>query len=540
MQRFWRFVASCESKKEDENEMIIGIPLESDPRETRVAATPKSVALLIKLGYKILIETTAGAKAAFPDSEFIEAGARIVGPEEVWAADIVCKINEPLDSEIAAMKPGAYLIGLIGAPRNPELLEKLAAARLRVLAMDSVPRISRSQSLDVISSMANIGGYRAVIEAANLFGSFFTGQVTAAGKVPPARVFVSGTGVAGLAAIGTANSLGAIVSATDIRAETAEQVESMGATFVGVESAESQKSADGYAKEATEDYAAAAARMYAEQVPQQDIIITTAQIPGRPAPRLITAEMVAAMKPGSVIVDMAAGSGGNVAGSKADEVVTTANGVKIIGYTDLPGRLPTQASQLFSQNIVNLMKLVTPEKDGQLTLDLDDVVQRGMLVAKDGEVMWPPPTVAVSAAPEQEEAPAMEPKPEKKPMDKRITYAVLGISALAFLALFTISPSGLIGHFLVLMLSIVVGFYVIGNVSHSLHTPLMSVTNAISGIILVGCLLGLVLIDQNTALFAGTNLAILILSVCGILLASINVFGGFTVTQRMLKMFRKG
>ncbi|MCL2529305.1 MAG: Re/Si-specific NAD(P)(+) transhydrogenase subunit alpha [Coriobacteriia bacterium] len=520
--------------------MIIGIPLESDPRETRVAATPKSVDQLAKLGYEVLVEAKAGAKAAFPDAEFEQAGARIVGSQEVWGADIVCKINEPLDSEIAAMKKGAYLIGLIGAPRNPELLEKLAKAHIKVLAMDSVPRISRAQSLDVISSMANIGGYRAVIEAANIFGSFFTGQVTAAGKVPPAKVFVSGAGVAGLAAIGTANSLGAIVRATDIRAEVAEEVKSMGAEFVAVE-AESQTSEDGYAKEATEDYAAAAARMYAEQAKEMDIIITTALIPGRPAPRLLTAEMVASMKPGSVIVDMAAGTGGNVEGSRPDEVVTTANGVKIIGYTDLPCRLPTQASQLYSQNVVNLMKLLTPEKDGALVLDIDDPVQRGMLVAMDGEVMWPPPVVAVSAAPKQEEAPvAAQPMPEKKPRDKRITYAVLAFCALAFLALFTISPSGLIGHFMVLMLSIVIGFYVIGNVSHKLHTPLMSVTNAISGIILVGCLLGLVLVDQNTALFAGTNLAILMLSVCGILLASINVFGGFTVTQRMLKMFRKG
>jgi NAD(P) transhydrogenase subunit alpha len=443
------------------------------------------------------------------------------------------------------MGEGACLIGLIGAPRNPELLKELASARLKVLAMDSVPRISRAQSLDVISSMANIGGYRAVIEAANVFGSFFTGQVTAAGKVPPAKVFVSGAGVAGLAAVGTANSLGAIVRATDIRAEVAEQVESMGAEFVAVE-AESQQSSDGYAKEATADYADAAARMYAEQCKEVDIIITTALIPGRPAPRLITAEMVATMKPGSVIVDMAAGSGGNVEGSRPDEVVTTANDVKIIGYTDLPGRLPTQASQLFAQNIVNLMKLLTPEKDGVLTLDLEDVVQRGMLVAKDGEVMWPPPAVSVSAAPVQEEAPAdaaaMEAPAikEKKPRNKGVTYAVLGICAVALLALFTFSPSGLIGNFMVLMLSVVIGFYVIGNVSHSLHTPLMSVTNAISGIILVGCLLGLVLVDQSTELFAGTNLAILILSVLGILLASINVFGGFTVTQRMLKMFQKG
>ena len=520
--------------------MIIGIPKESNPGETRVAATPKSVAQLVKLGYEVVVESEAGFKAAFPNEGYLEAGARVGSSDEVWASDIVTKINEPEDKEIASMKKGAYLISLIGAPRNPELLEKLAKADLTVLAMDSVPRISRAQSLDVISSMANIGGYRAVIEAANVFGSFFTGQVTAAGKVPPAKVFVSGAGVAGLAAIGTANSLGAIVRATDIRAEAAEQVESMGAEFVAVE-AESQKSTDGYAKEATQDYAEAAARMYAEQAREVDIIITTALIPGRPAPRLLTKEMVDTMKPGSVIVDMAAGAGGNVEGSKPDEVVVTSNDVRIIGYTDLPGRLPTQASQLFSQNIVNLMKLLTPEKDGELFLNLDDVVQRGRLVARDGEVMWPPPQVSVSAAPKQEEAPLeVAPKEEKKPLDKRITYGVLAVCAVALLALLAVAPSGLIGHFMVLMLSVVIGFYVIGNVSHSLHTPLMSVTNAISGIIIVGCLLGLAFIDQGSAFFEGTNLAIFILSVLGILLASINVFGGFTVTQRMLKMFQKG
>ena len=520
--------------------MKIGIPLESRNGETRVAGTPKSVAQLIKLGYEVVVETGAGIKAAFPDEEFSAAGATICTKEEVWRSDIIAKINEPADTEIASMKKGAYLISLIGAPRNPELLEKLAKAEVVVLAMDSVPRISRAQSLDVISSMANIGGYRAVIEAANAFGSFFTGQVTAAGKVPPAKVFVSGAGVAGLAAIGTANSLGAIVRATDIRAEVAEQVESMGAEFVGVE-AESQKSSDGYAKEATADYAEAAAKMYAEQAKDSDIIITTALIPGRPAPRLLTKEMVDSMKPGSVIVDMAAGAGGNVEGSVADEITTTEGGVKIIGYTDLPGRLPTQSSQLFSQNIVNLMKLLTPEKDGELTLDTEDVVQRGMLVAKDGEVTWPPPAVSVSAAPTSPaEEVVAEPKEEKKPRDPRVTYALFGLCGLALLALFAVSPSGLLGHFMVFMLSVVIGFYVIGNVSHSLHTPLMSVTNAISGIIVVGCLVGLVFIDQSSALTSGINLAILILSVLGILLASINVFGGFTVTQRMLKMFQKG
>jgi NAD(P) transhydrogenase subunit alpha len=523
--------------------MQIGIPKESAAQETRVAATPKSVAQLISLGYEVVIESGAGVKAAFPDKAYMEAGARIGTSADVLNSDIITKINEATDVEIAAMKKGSYLISLINAPRNPELLQKLAAAEITTLAMDSVPRISRAQSLDVISSMANIGGYRAVIEAANAFGSFFTGQVTAAGKVPPAKVLVSGAGVAGLAAIGTASSLGAVVRATDIRAEVAEQVESMGAEFVGVE-VESQQSSDGYAKEATADYAEAAARMYAEQVKDVDIIITTALIPGLPAPRLITADMVASMKPGSVIVDMAAGMGGNVEGSKPDEVVLTDNDVKIIGYTDLPGRLPTQASQLFSQNIVNLMKLLTPEKNGSLCLNLEDVVQRGMLVTKDGQIMWPPPAVPVSALPKEEEepqktSPAQE-KAEPKQMSRGFSYAVIAICTCALLALFAISPEGLISHFMVLMLSVVIGFYIIGNVSHSLHTPLMSVTNAISGIIIVACLAGFALIDQSISLFTGTNMAILILSAIGVLLASINIFGGFAVTQRMLKMFRKG
>jgi NAD(P) transhydrogenase subunit alpha len=526
--------------------MRIGIPAETLAEETRVAATPKSVVQLVKLGYTILVEAGAGAKASFPDEDYVAAGAEIANQAAVWAANIVAKINPPTDDEIAALRQGAVLISLIAAPRSPELLEKLAARHLTVLAMDSVPRISRAQSLDVISSMANIGGYRAVIEAAHEFGSFFTGQVTAAGKVPPARVFVSGTGVAGLAAIGTARALGAIVKATDIRAETAEQVESMGAEFVAVAAGEQQQSSDGYAKEASQDYAAAAARMYAEQVRETDIVITTAQIPGRPAPRLLTEEMVASMRPGSVIVDMAASSGGNVAGSVADEVVTTPNGVKIIGYTDLPGRLPTQASQLFATNIVNLMKLITPGADGQLVLDEEDVVQRGMLVARGGEVTWPAPPVAVSAAPASAapaasaEASAVSAKEEKKPRDPRFAYVVGGLSAAVLLALFFFSPTGLLGHFMVFMLSVVIGFYVIGNVSHALHTPLMSVTNAISGIIVVGCLVGLTLVDQAQPVTAANNLVIIVLSVVGILLASINVFGGFTVTDRMLKMFRKG
>jgi len=516
--------------------MQVGIPLESLAEETRVAATPKSVGQLVKLGYSVAVETGAGAKASYPDDEYVAAGAQIVGRATVWASDVVAKINPPTDAEIAAMSTGATLISLIAAPRSPDLLRKLAERRLTVLAMDAVPRISRAQALDVISSMANIGGYRAIVEAAHEFGSFFTGQVTAAGKVPPAKVFVSGAGVAGLAAVGTARALGAIVRATDIRAEVAEQVESMGADFVAVESGDQQQSSDGYAKEASEAYAEAAARMYAEQAKDVDIIVTTALIPGKPAPRLITEEMVASMKPGSVIVDMAAETGGNVAGTVADKVVTTPNGVKIIGYTDLPGRLPTQASQLFATNVVNLMKLITPAKDGLVTLDMNDVVQRGMAVVTAGEVTWPPPAVAVSAAPVKAPAAALPVKPEKKPRDPRVTYAALGLAGALLLLLFWAAPSPLLGHFLVFALAVVIGYYVIGNVSHSLHTPLMSVTNAISGIIVVGSLVGL----QHARDAAGTtNWATVVLAVVGLLLASINVFGGFTVTQRMLKMFKK-
>jgi NAD(P) transhydrogenase subunit alpha len=506
--------------------------MESAPAETRVAATPKTVAQLVKLGYEVMVEEGAGAKAAYPDSEYLAAGADIVGRAVAWSADVVCKINPPIEAEIDAMGEGATLISLIDAPRAASLLQALADKGLTVLAMDSVPRISRAQSMDVISSMANIGGYRAVVEAAHEFGSFFTGQVTAAGKVPPARVFVSGAGVAGLAAIGTAHSLGAVVHATDIRPEVAEQVESMGADFVAVNVAEQQQSSDGYAKEASADYAAAAEKMYADQAKVSDIIITTALIPGKPAPRLITEQMVASMKPGSVIVDMAAAAGGNVAGSVPDQVVTTSNGVKILGYTDLPARLPTQASQLYGTNVVNLMKLVTPAKDGDMVLDMNDVVQRSMTVVSEGTITWPPPPVQVSkAGPTNQPAVVAGPDAEPKKRNPMVNAIALGICAVLLMALFWVSPTGLLSHFMVFALAVVIGYYVIGNVNHALHTPLMSVTNAISGIIIVGALAGLS--------SASPSVIIAILSIVGILLASINIFGGFTVTQRMLAMFRK-
>ncbi|HQV83906.1 MAG TPA: Re/Si-specific NAD(P)(+) transhydrogenase subunit alpha, partial [Ornithinibacter sp.] len=465
--------------------MRIGVPRETRPGETRVAATPKTVEQIIALGYAVFVETGAGAASSFDDAAYARAGADVID-DAVWNADVLLKINAPSDAEIARLRPGQVVVSLLSPALNPGLVDALAARGVTALAMDAVPRISRAQSLDVLSSMANIGGYRAVIEAAHEFGSFFTGQVTAAGKVPPAKVLVVGAGVAGLAAIGTANSLGAIVRAFDARPEVGEQVESMGAEFLRIDVEETGPSADGYAKETSADFDAKAAALYAEQAADVDIVITTALIPGRPAPRLLTEAMVASMKPGSVIVDMAAANGGNVAGSVADEKVVTANGVTILGYTDLPGRLPTQASQLFGTNLVNLLKLLTPEKDGELTLDLDDVVQRGMTVVREGEVLWPPPPVQVSAAPASTDvvpATAAPVKAVKEPMSANRRLGLMGVGAAFFLLVASVAPQPFLGHFMVFMLSVVIGFYVIGNVHHALHTPLMSVTNAISGII---------------------------------------------------------
>ncbi|KRE60173.1 Re/Si-specific NAD(P)(+) transhydrogenase subunit alpha [Nostocoides sp. Soil756] len=512
--------------------MRIGVPRESRPGETRVAATPRTVEQLVALGYVVFVEHGAGRLASFDDTAYRAAGADVID-DAVWNADVILKINAPSDDELERLRPGQLVASLMSPALEPELVQKLADRGVTALAMDAVPRISRAQSLDVLSSMANIGGYRAVIEAAHEFGSFFTGQVTAAGKVPPAKVLVVGAGVAGLAAIGTANSLGAVVRAFDARPEVAEQVESMGAQFLRIDVDDSGPSADGYAKETSADFDAKAAALYAEQAADVDIVITTALIPGRPAPRLFTEEMVASMKPGSVVVDMAAANGGNVAGTVAGQKVVTDHGVTILGYTDLPGRLPTQASQLFGTNLVNLMKLLTPGQDGELVLDLDDVVQRGMTVVREGEVLWPPPPVQVSAA-----APApgtavatldrVAPEP-KTPMSASTRLALAGAAVALFLLVSVFAPAPFLGHFMVFMLAVVIGFYVIGNVHHALHTPLMSVTNAISGIIVVGALLQ---VGRGHA-------AVTVLAFVGILVASINVFGGFRVTARMLGMFRR-
>ena len=511
--------------------MLIGVPRETRPGETRVAATPATVRQLCGLGYAIVVESGAGAAASFPDGEYAEAGARIGGREEAWGADVVLHVTAPDDAELALLRDGAVLVSLLSPALNPDLVERLAARPITALAMDAVPRISRAQSLDVLSSMANIAGYRAVIEAAHAFGRLFTGQVTAAGKVPPATVLVVGAGVAGLAAIGAASSLGAIVRATDVRPEVAEQIRSLGGEYVGVQTPEQEVSSTGYAKEMSDDYNRRAAELYAEQAKDVDIIITTALIPGKPAPRLITEEMVASMRPGSVIVDMAAAQGGNVAGSKPDEIVVTDNGVSIIGYTDLPGRLPGQASQLYGTNLVNLMKLLTPGKDGELVLDLEDVVQRSITVVRNGETLWPPPPVAVSAVPAPAPAaPAAAPPEPPAPPSPRRRFGLVAVAAAALFLLTAFSPSALIQHVTVFALAIVVGFYVIGHVHHALHTPLMSVTNAISGIIVVGALLQI----------GHSDAVVTTLAFVAVLLASINVFGGFAVTRRMLGMFTRG
>ncbi|MEI6363524.1 MAG: Re/Si-specific NAD(P)(+) transhydrogenase subunit alpha [Actinomycetes bacterium] len=509
--------------------MLIGVPRESRPGETRVAATPKTVEQLTGLGYEVLVESGAGEAASFTDEAFRAAGAAVGSGADAWGAQIVFHVNAPNDEEIALLSDGATLVSIMAPALSPELVDKLAARDVTAMAMDAVPRISRAQSLDVLSSMANIAGYRAVIEAANVFGRFFTGQVTAAGKVPPAKVLVAGVGVAGLSAIGTASSMGAVVRATDPRPEVADQVKSLGGEYMAIESPEVEVSATGYAKEMGDDYKQREAKLYADQTKDVDIIITTALIPGRPAPRLITADMVAAMRPGSVIIDMAASNGGNVEGAVAGEKIVTDNGVTIIGYTDLAGRLPTQASQLYGTNLVNLMKLMTPGKDGELVLDWDDVVQRSMTVARAREKTWPPPPVQVSAAPAAAAAAPIAIREPKAPASPGRRYTIVGIGAILLLLITAAAPATLAVNITVFVLAIVIGYYVIGKVHHALHTPLMSITNAISGIIIVGALLQI----------GRGDTIVTILAFVATLLASINIFGGFAVTRRMLGMFQR-
>lgn len=508
--------------------MQIGVPKECLNNETRLAATPQTVQQLLKLGFSVVIEEGAGKAADFDDQAFIKAGAEVKSKHDTWQSDLILKLHAPTHDEIELMKEGASLISYIYPAQHQELLQQLASKKITVMAMDAVPRISRAQSLDALSSMSNISGYRAVIEAANQFGRFFTGQITAAGKVPPAKVLVIGAGVAGLAAIGTAVSLGAVVRAFDVRPEVEEQIKSMNADFLTVNLKEEGGTGDGYAKQMSDAFLKEEMRLFEEQAKEVDIIITTALIPGKPAPLLLPKYIVDVMKPGSVIVDLAAITGGNCELTRPDEVVETENGVKILGYTDLAARMPAQASQLYGTNIVNLLKLLAKDKDGQLNINFDDVVIRGVTVVKDGEVTWPAPPIKVSAQPQKKAAEVVA-KAEPKPASPAKKYGILGGALVLFFLLANAVPASFLSHLTVFALSCVVGYYVVWNVSHSLHTPLMAVTNAISGIIVVGAILQI-----SNGGFIG------FLAFFAILVASINIFGGFFVTQRMLKMFQRG
>ncbi len=515
--------------------MKIGIPKETYSGEKRVATTPDVIGWLKKSGYEVAVEAGAGTAANFSDDAYREAGAEIMmDTRQLWeSADILLKVRAPEEAETDYLHEGQTLISFIWPAQNEALMQKLSAKAINVLAMDSVPRISRAQKMDALSSMANIAGYRAVIEASHNFGRFFTGQITAAGKVLPAKVLVIGAGVAGLAAIGTANSLGAVVRAFDTRPAVKEQIESMGAEFLMLDFEEDGSGEGGYAKVMSDEFIAAEMALFTKQAKEVDIIITTALIPGKPAPKLINAEMVKSMKNGSVIVDLAAEQGGNCALTRKDDIFVSDNGVTIIGYTDLPSRLPTQSSQLYATNLRHLLTDMTPEKDGQITIDFEDEVVRGATVIKAGEITWPPPPVKLSAAPPPKSAgaslaPALKEETKSKPGGfRQMLPVLLGAVALGFLG--TVAPPSFMAHFTVFVLACFIGYMVIWNVTPSLHTPLMSVTNAVSSIIIIGALIQIS--SSDTLLVA--------LAALGVLITSINITGGFAITQRMLRMFRK-
>jgi len=511
--------------------MKIGVPKESYPGERRVATTPEVAAQLQKLGFTVAIESGAGNAANFSDTAYQAAGVEIINDaRNLWsAADIILKVRAPNTNEIDLLHQGQTLISFIWPAQNKDLLDKLAAKKINVLAMDSVPRISRAQKLDALSSMANIAGYRAVIEAAQHFGRFFTGQITAAGKIPPAKVLVIGAGVAGLSTIGSAKSLGAIVHAFDTRPEVKEQVESMDAKFLMLDFKEEGSGVGGYAKVMSPEFIKAEMELFAREAKEVDIIITTALIPGKPAPELVTEDMVKSMKQGSVIVDLAAEQGGNCKLTEANKVVVK-HGVTIIGYTDLPSRLPTQSSQLFATNLRHLLTDMCPEKNGAITVNMEDEVIRGTTVIKEGAITWPPPAPKLSAAPpkapEAKAAPvAHEPK-KSGVMKMAITFLIGG---LLLFGLGLVAPPAFMQHFTVFVLACFIGYMVIWNVTPALHTPLMSVTNAISSIIIIGALIQI----------SSPEKWIMILAAISVGITSINISGGFAVTQRMLQMFRK-
>ena len=518
--------------------MIIGILKEQSDGEKRVALAPTSVHAACELGFKVQIERNAGVHAGFSNEDYIDCGASIVNTAEelVNSSEIVIKIRAPHDGRITGtdeqnlLKSGQTLISLIAPGQNSDLLSTLANKGVTVLAMDAVPRISRAQKLDTLSSMANVAGYRAVVEAANHFGRFFTGQVTAAGKVPPAKVLVIGAGVAGLAAIGAASAMGAQVRAFDTRPEVKEQVESMGAEFLMLEFSEEGSGEGGYAKTMSEEFIAAEMTLFAEQAREVDIIITTALIPGKPAPKLILADTARLMKTGSVIVDLAAEQGGNCELTRPNEIVTD-EGLTIIGLTDLPSRMAAQSSTLFGNNVVHLLSDLSPNKDGKLNIDMDDEVIRGMTVVNGHDVTWPPPAPrlsAVPAVPTPESSPPVTPVLAKK-SSAFGTLVSLVIVVAAILGVGAVAPASFMGHFTVFVLAIFVGWQVIWNVTPALHTPLMSVTNAISGIIVIGALVQM----------GSSSATVIALAMVALFVASINIFGGFWVTQRMLRMFRK-
>ena len=521
--------------------MRIGSPKEVMPGEARVAMTPASAVQLQKLGYECFIENGAGQLARFSDADYESAGVTVVdSPSALFeAVDVVVKVRPPIEDEVKRLNEGQTLIGFFDPAGNSELLELAKTRKVNVIAMEMVPRISRAQKMDALSSMANIAGYRAVIEAGNNFGRFFTGQVTAAGKVPPAKVLVVGAGVAGLAAIGTAQSLGAIVRAFDVRPEVAEQIESMGAEFLFLDFEDNQDGAatGGYAAPSSPEFREKQLALFLEQAPEVDIVITTALIPNREAPELWTKEMVAAMKPGSVIMDLAAEKGGNCKLTVADEKIVTDNGVTIIGYTDFPSRMAAQSSTLYSTNIRHMMTDLTPEKDGQLVHNMEDDVIRSSTVTFNGEITYPPPPLKVQAIASKAAPKQPEKTPEEKVAEEAAAMAksgrqqtqllIVGAALMGLIGLY--APTAFMQHFIVFVLAVFVGFQVIWGVAHSLHTPLMAVTNAISGIIIVGALLQ---VDSDIPVVS-------ILAGISVLIATINIVGGFMVTRRMLQMFKK-
>ncbi len=528
--------------------MLIGVPRETAAGEKRVATVPEVVEKLAKLGFRVAVESGAGDAANFPDEAYRAAGAEITDAARIWeGADIVFKVRAPSMAEVARMREGTTLVSFIWPAQNPELMRSLAEKKATVLAMDSVPRISRAQKLDALSSMANIAGYRAVIEAAHAFGRFFTGQITAAGKVPPAKVFIIGAGVAGLAAIGAASGLGAIVLANDTRPEVADQIKSLGGEFVGVDYVEEGSGAGGYAKVMSEGFQKAQREVFAAQAKAVDVIITTALIPGKPAPKLITAEMVRSMRPGSVIVDLAAEQGGNCELTEPGEAVVR-HGVTIIGYADLPSRLAKQSSTLYATNLLRLAEELCKGKDGKFNVNMDDEVIRGTTVIKDGEITWPPPPPKLSAAPPAKPGAAKAaPAPAKAgahgsagaPASAKATAIAFLVAAAIFGFIGAYAPPAFLTHFTVFVLACFVGYMVIWNVTPALHTPLMSVTNAISSIIAIAALVQVAPLEAAPGGVERPTAWILGLGVVSLALVAINMFGGFAVTQRMLQMFRK-